>query len=210
MNSRDKILSSLPAAEATSHSHNNWRYSHPRASLKDKFRLAFEKSHGELIEAEDLSGAFRILGDLLDDLNPSRVIANNEHPYITLDLSEKYPDFEWHICGKSKSDARTFAAGADIGLTGADAVLAETGSLALSSGSKKMRSASLLPPVHIVLVSTTKLKEDIFAWISEIEKPLPANLILVSGPSKTADIEQTLTVGVHGPKRVIVIMYSEN
>jgi L-lactate dehydrogenase complex protein LldG len=50
---------------------------------------------------------------------------------------------------------------------------------------------------------------DIFSWASSRQVNFPSNLVLVSGPSKTADIEQTLVVGVHGPKRLIVILYQD-
>lgn len=68
---------------------------------------------------------------------------------------------------------------------------------------------SLLPPIHIALVPTSKLTADIFTWAATRQGDLPANTVFISGPSKTADIEMTLVKGVHGPKRFIVILYGD-
>ncbi|MGB4871273.1 MAG: LUD domain-containing protein, partial [Candidatus Promineifilaceae bacterium] len=87
--------------------------------------------------------------------------------------------------------------------------LAETGSVILSSGPAQSRMATLLPPIHIVLLPTSRLTSDIFTWTQARQETIPANITLISGPSKTADIEQTMAVGVHGPKRFVVIVYED-
>jgi len=69
---------------------------------------------------------------------------------------------------------------------------------------------SLLPPVHIALVAAGCLTSDILTWAAARPGDLPASVTAISGPSKTADIEQTLAIGMHGPKRVIVILYGES
>ncbi len=94
-----------------------------------------------------------------------------------------------------------------MGLSGAEGALAETGTVIVASGPGKSRLATLLPPVHLALVSASQLYADIFAWTAARRGELPANLTLISGPSKTADIEQTLAVGVHGPKQMIAVLY---
>ena len=78
--------------------------------------------------------------------------------------------------------------------------------MVLDSGLGRSRLATLLPPVHVALVYHHQLQPDIFTWTAGRDEAWPANVVLVSGPSKTADIEQTLTVGVHGPKRFIVLL----
>jgi L-lactate dehydrogenase complex protein LldG len=111
--------------------------------------------------------------------------------------------------GGSEEAWRDFCAGADAGLTAVDAALAETGSLVVSSGPGRSRMVSLLPPVHIALVPASSLTPDLFTWTAARGQAVPAALTLISGPSKTADIEQTLAIGVHGPKRLIVILVEE-
>jgi L-lactate dehydrogenase complex protein LldG len=113
--------------------------------------------------------------------------------------------FPWALTGKSPRDAQASAA---IGLTGADAAIAETGSLVLLSGEGKPRAASLLPPTHLAIVQ----RSDLYASMGEFFA-LHADAIaraacctFVTGPSRTADIELTLTLGVHGPGTVIVVV----
>jgi L-lactate utilization protein LutC len=115
----------------------------------------------------------------------------------------------WLVTGKSAEDFRSFSSTADIGLSMAEAALAETGTVVVSSGPGLSRLTALLPPVHLVLVPTSCLTADIFTWTSTRGEPLPSAITLISGPSKTADIEQTLTTGVHGPKRFIAVLYQE-
>lgn len=103
---------------------------------------------------------------------------------------------------------RDVQAAADVGVTGCDAAIAETGSLALVTGRGKPRSASLLPAVHVAVVSREQLRFGMGEFFRERAADLAgaANCTFVTGPSRTADIELTLTVGVHGPGRVIVII----
>lgn len=102
-----------------------------------------------------------------------------------------------------------------VGLTGADAAFADTGTLALWSGPGRPRLASLSVRTHVALLDPRRLYASWAAWL-QTEGPSAAerltrasNLSLISGPSRTGDIEMTLTVGVHGPGQVIVILVSD-
>ncbi len=106
------------------------------------------------------------------------------------------------------SSPRAEQAAAAVGITGCDAAIAETGSLALVSGPGKARAASLLPPTHVAVVRSDQLRLTMGEFFRERAADLAAaaNCTFVTGPSRTADIELTLTVGVHGPGRVVVIV----
>jgi len=101
---------------------------------------------------------------------------------------------------------RLFAA--DAAITRAEAAAADPGVLVLRPGPAEPRLLSLVPPVHVVLVPGERM----FGTLEEalagggFAPPLPANLVLVSGPSKTADIELTLAFGVHGPRELLVFI----
>ena len=98
--------------------------------------------------------------------------------------------------------------GIDVGLTTTKGAIAETGSLILWPNSQEPRLMSLVPPVHIALLKV----EQIYSSFAEAMEQLdwaaqtPTNALLISGPSKTADIEQTLAYGIHGPKQLIVLI----
>jgi L-lactate dehydrogenase complex protein LldG len=103
---------------------------------------------------------------------------------------------------------------ARVGLTGADAALAETGTLVLWSGRGRPRLASLSVRTHVALLDPRRLFANWAAWL-QAEGPAAverlgqaSNLVLIGGPSRTGDIEMTLTVGVHGPAQVIAVLVS--
>ena len=112
---------------------------------------------------------------------------------------------------------REVAARADLGLTGVDLAIAETGTLVLVSGAGRPRSTSLLPPCHIAVFDRTALVESLRqvgvfleAWHGDGRPPaVGAAINFITGPSRTADIELTLTRGVHGPKEVHAIFVEQ-
>jgi L-lactate utilization protein LutC len=116
---------------------------------------------------------------------------------------------------------------ADVGITGVDALIAETGSIVLTSRPGQARSLSLLPPLHIAVANREQLIPDLFdlfdsaSAIGEtasakrqvasapalaLNRQLPSCVTLITGPSKTGDIELKLVTGVHGPGEVHVVL----
>jgi L-lactate dehydrogenase complex protein LldG len=108
----------------------------------------------------------------------------------------------------TESSPRGLQAAADIGVTGCDAAIAETGSLVFMSGEGKPRTASLLPPVHLAIVQRGDVRATMGEFFRERAADIAASACctFVTGPSRTADIELTLTLGVHGPGQVIVVL----
>jgi L-lactate dehydrogenase complex protein LldG len=96
----------------------------------------------------------------------------------------------------------------DAGLSLARSAVAETGSLILWPDAHEPRLMSLVPPLHFVLLDSATIHADLHAamvaenWMGG----LPSNALLISGPSKTADIQQTLAYGAHGPRELIVLL----
>ena len=96
----------------------------------------------------------------------------------------------------------------DVAITSSRCAIAETGTLVLWPDADEPRLMSLVPPVHIALLDVDKLYQT-FAEVIATEKwsnGMPTNTLLISGPSKTADIEQTLAYGIHGPKQLITLL----
>jgi L-lactate dehydrogenase complex protein LldG len=91
------------------------------------------------------------------------------------------------------------------GLTGAVAAVAETGSLLLSGGQGRPLTASLLPEIHIALLREQEIYENLAQVLNLEDVKVSSAAVLISGPSRTADIEMTLTIGVHGPGELHVI-----
>ena len=101
--------------------------------------------------------------------------------------------------------------GVDAGFTSTVGGVAETGGLLLMPGSAEPRLMSLVPPIHIALLRASTIQDTFWSAVKALGwgRSLPPNALLISGPSKTADIEQTLAYGVHGPKRLIVVLVQD-
>ncbi|WP_281784488.1 LutC/YkgG family protein [Sinimarinibacterium flocculans] len=96
----------------------------------------------------------------------------------------------------------------DAGITTSLAGVAETGSLLLSPDSNEPRTLSLIPPLHIAVLRERDLRETLLDALQEtgVQHALPTNLLLVTGPSKTADIQRMLVYGAHGPKALVILL----
>jgi L-lactate dehydrogenase complex protein LldG len=95
----------------------------------------------------------------------------------------------------------------DLGVTEADYLLPETGTLVLRSSPEKPRAVSLLPRIHLAIVRPEMLRPDMHQVFAEAKDS--NYLVFITGPSRTADIELTTTLGVHGPKDLYVWMIEE-
>jgi L-lactate dehydrogenase complex protein LldG len=118
---------------------------------------------------------------------------------------------------EERARLRAAAAAADLGLTGVDLAVAETGTMVLVSGAGRPRTTSLLPTCHVAVFDREALVESLEqvgvfleAW-HEGESPAAQGAVInfITGPSRTADIELTLTRGVHGPKEVHAIFVEQ-
>ena len=97
---------------------------------------------------------------------------------------------------------------ADAGITSTYGAIAETGALILWSSAEEPRQMSLVPPIHIAVLKADKIYNTLVEVMQQENWAggMPTNAFLISGPSKTADIELTLAFGVHGPKELIVLV----
>jgi L-lactate dehydrogenase complex protein LldG len=96
-------------------------------------------------------------------------------------------------------------------LTGTLGAIAATGSLILWPTREEPRLMSLVPPVHFALLKASEIRDNFYQVQQEFEwaQGMPTNALLVSGPSKTADIEQVLAYGAHGPKDLVVMILED-
>ena len=115
--------------------------------------------------------------------------------------------------GLSAEDLSHHSARAQMGITGVDYAIAETGSVVLLPRRGLSRFVSLMPPIHVALVRPQEVLEsleDLFVTLRlayhEGEGDMGSYLNIISGPSRTADIEQTLVIGVHGPKEAHMVI----
>ena len=99
----------------------------------------------------------------------------------------------------------------EASLTGTLGGIAATGTLVLWPDRNEPRLMSLVPPVHIALLKASEIHDNLYDMMvaQDWAAGLPTNVLLVSGPSKTADIEQVLAYGAHGPRELIVLVLED-
>jgi L-lactate dehydrogenase complex protein LldG len=99
----------------------------------------------------------------------------------------------------------------DAGLSGASCALADSGTLVVPGGGGRMLQTSLMAPIHLAVLNAAHIHATMSEWLSEEGSELvikSPNTVLISGPSRTADIEMTLTIGMHGPERAVIFCYT--
>ncbi len=99
-----------------------------------------------------------------------------------------------------------------LGMTGCYCAIAETGTLLLTTSPSSPNKTSLLPDTHVAIVNTSRIvvgMEEAWNLLRAELKQLPRACSFISGPSRTADIEQTLVIGAHGPYRVHIILVDD-
>jgi L-lactate dehydrogenase complex protein LldG len=106
------------------------------------------------------------------------------------------------------AELRAVCATADVGITSADYALADTGTLVMLASPAEARLISLLPPVHIAVVPAGRVLSGLDELFTILPRPAEqtSSMVLITGPSRTADIEQILVRGVHGPGEIHVVV----
>ena len=104
---------------------------------------------------------------------------------------------------------RVLAADALVGVSEAGYALTDAGSLVTDQTSVAQRLVSTLPEIHIAIIGTDRILDGKAAVFTKINPANSRYIAFITGPSRTADIERVLTIGVHGPKRLIVVFVDE-
>jgi L-lactate dehydrogenase complex protein LldG len=212
-------LAVLPAASAE-HPGSFQSYTFSTGTSGEKMAEGFARElralSGHVHIVEDAESVIAVILEILQSHQTERIIAWDQVvpdlPWLSEGLMKAgISRVDSHIVADAEGRKANLAAldGIVVGLTGAQGGLADTGTLALVSGPGRGRLASLLPPVHIAVLSTRKLYPSLPAFLAA--NPTAAsegsNLVFITGPSRTADIELTLSMGVHGPKEIHVIIF---
>jgi len=176
------------------------------------FKQNLLDNHAEVIETTTASWATELAQQLTErgvkrllsgEHEQGKVLLNAlaEHQAAAVDAS---------LLTEPLSKEELFTA-VDAGFSVASAGLAETGSLLVETGPQEPRALSLVPPLNIILLNASAITASFLTLVQAQKLPaqLPTNVLLISGPSKTADIQQTLAYGAHGPKELIVLLLTD-
>jgi L-lactate dehydrogenase complex protein LldG len=120
----------------------------------------------------------------------------------------EFAELDWARAGLSV-EARPTVGDDRLGITGVFCAIAETGTLVVLSGADTPTATTLLPDTHVAIVSANRIvdtMEDAFALVRKERGSIPRAINMISGPSRTGDIEQTIVLGAHGPFRVHILV----
>lgn len=207
MSAREKILARIaeanrkPDKEALSH-HLAAHPSGPKPAdfnnLKNRFAERAIKLSSDVLETEDRNRIPDLIADYLKQKSlPMKGVC---WPVLS--------HLQWVDAGL-EIEARSAKDSDMVGITGAFCAIAETGTLLLLGGEETPASVSLLPETHVAIVDPSRIvatMEDAWELLRREFGEPPRTVNFISGPSRTADIEQTVTLGAHGPYRVLVIL----
>ncbi len=220
MSARDRILAKLkaaaPSTAGTLPDVASWYATHRTpegvADKAKRFRHFIELAHAE-VHAVTSENWLSTLHEVLRSKGIAKILVSEETTHGSAVLDElprqgiECPVYDMAIeAWKTEMFNDTPAS-----LTAARAAIAETGTLILWPDAAEPRLMSLVPPVHVVLLDATKIYNTFFEAMQQEgwKDGLPTNALLISGPSKTADIQQTLAYGAHGPKELVVLMIGD-
>jgi L-lactate dehydrogenase complex protein LldG len=213
MTSRDQILTDIRTALGRSTGQRPVPLTAPllrgprsdRSLYVQTFVQRFEKLAGKAFVVADTAAVVPQLSSILEG---KRVVASNA-PFLEAcgitGLSQVQSGFT------GRDALRVACAAADIGITSADYALAETGTLVMVSSRQEARLVSLLPPVHVAVVPRSRIVGNLDELLGLLPKPAEqsSSVVLITGPSRTADIEQILVRGVHGPGEIYAVIVED-
>lgn len=210
--SRENILSrirkglsgaALPMPFPDAEKQGNPIYSEGGYEPEETFAAAFIQLGGKFVFCEN---------ELEMIQNVAALAQNRAWKQLLCSEPELLKQFEKYSAALVKP-ASAAAESADACITGCEALVARTGSLLLSSRQNMGRMAPVYFPVHIVVAYTSQVCQDIDSALALLKKKygseMPSMINLASGPSRTADIEKTLVVGVHGPGEVFCFLIND-
>lgn len=172
----------------------------------EKFKTELVQLGGSAESFVDSNGMLHYLSDLLASLRPSRVGIWGEDFEESFGLTPCLADYE--VVHWGQHGVASFQ-DVDVSITGCLFGIADTGTVVLGSAPARGRSTSILPPVHIVLLHAAQIRRrmgEVLEEISALRDRLPSSLHFISGPSRSSDIENDQTIGIHGPAAVMALI----
>jgi L-lactate dehydrogenase complex protein LldG len=180
---------------------NNSVFNPPHDDLAVQFAEAFTSLEGKFIFCDSEDACVRQLMEVAAGMQWDKLYCKEKH--LTGLIQKRFPGFQFY----------DDLAHCDASVTGCEVLVGRTGTIVLSSAQEQGRTTSVYAPVHICIAYSHQLVHDLkdaFQYLKEkYNGQLPSSINFATGPSRTADIEKTLVVGVHGPGQVYVFLIDE-
>lgn len=179
----------------------------PHVDLVEYFRTQLEAVHGEVLTAPPA----RAIGEVISRHSLESFVSWDVDQIDGLDAlpaSLERLDTTVPADAPGRRALNASLHGAGLGITGAEAGFAESGSIVLRSGVGRPRMASVVPLVHVAVLRRERIVRSVSHWMASEGAGIgdASNLLFITGPSKTGDIEMILTLGVHGPRYLYIVL----
>ena len=193
----------------------SWQPDRPAAELTSQFKQELESLQGQVHVLNDVEETADTILKILEKHGTKRLLSWDDANLGLINLRSTLEESgvlfeESGLPGDVNGRKKQLDTIEDVfvGLTGAHGGLADNGAVALLSGEHRGRLASLAPPVHIALLKKENIYPSLPAFLADINHLVAqsSNLVFIAGPSRTGDIEMTLSIGVHGPGEIHVIV----
>jgi len=178
-------------------------------SLFDEFELRAKNAAAEVFRVKTSFEAQEVLRNLIQYTNAKKVVAVESPLQQAAGITAAIRQMGVEIY-TDLTDIAAQAETADLGISGVEFAVAETGSVCQDAYAVESRLVSTLTPIHVVFLNSRNIVKGIADAIGIVSQVYDRGYIsFITGPSRTADIERVLTIGVHGPSRFIIIAIDE-
>lgn len=179
-------------------------------SIFDSFKLRAEAVSAEVYRFPHKSPAIDFIVDYLQSTgvadSPQSYAVWADCPFLAgvnkTKIAERVPGLSFEVTRERAADSK-------VGISQLDWAMASTGSLIQDAAPVERRLASTLPSTHIAIVETSRIVPDMPAVFAKIRPEQTNYISFITGPSRTADIERVLTIGVHGPEKLIIVFVDD-
>ncbi len=200
---RDEILNSLKNAvhpEPQPPDFSTPVYHAVEKPLEQAFKVSLEQVNGSVYLCHSEQELVERLKPLLSRFNPTNIVVKDK------ELQQLLAGF-----GFNTTEGADLPDSVEAAITNCEFLIAQTGSVLMSSALPGGRKLFVYPPVHFVIARKTQILDYLETAYKRIQEKygdkLPSQITLISGPSRTADIEKTLVMGAHGPRELHVLIY---
>jgi len=191
----------------------NWKQAFPTENMGEQLFPEFEKrasaASTEIFRVKTAIEAQEVITNIVKFTNAKKVVTVESPLQKAAGINEQLQSMGIEVY-TAVTDIAEHAESSDIGISSVEFGIAESGSVCMDGYAYESRIVSMLPPIHIAFMNSKNIVLGITEAFDIISKVYDRGYIsFITGPSRTADIERVLTIGVHGPKRFILIAIDE-
>lgn len=174
----------------------------------ERFREEWSALGGDVDVVDHMEQVGEVIQHVMAEMKPRIVVTWHRDVFYEWDLTSLWGQ-DMVYADPMAPDFMEKAKAADIGITTVQSAIANTGSLVLATEMRRPRIVSLLPTVHVALVKESQIVSrmgEAFTWTAGDGRKIPSSVHVITGPSRSSDIENDLSIGVHGPVAVRAIV----